>query len=112
MRWGKIFSISFLPIETRSFISGKTNPFLIFLDLSKKLISKSSSSSSPLTSFAIHFLRFPAAVCTLAITKSPHLSMTSFSVYRARLESPPDRLALLSESANNSSLSVELSPDC
>ena len=43
-------------------------------------------------------LHFPAAVCTLAITKSPHLSMTTLSVCGARLESPSDRLALLSES--------------
>ena len=86
-------------MEARSSISGKTNPFLIFLDLSRKLISKSSSLSGPLTSFPINFLHFPAAVCTLAITKSPHLSMTNSLVCEARLESPSDRLAFLSESA-------------
>ena len=99
-------------MEARSSISRKTNLFLIFLDLSKKLISKSSFLSGPQTSFPINFLRFPAAVCTLTITKSPHLSMTSLSVCGARLESPSDRLALLSESANTPSSSVELSPDC
>ena len=99
-------------MEARSSISGKTNPFFNFLDLSRKLISKSSSSSGPLISFPINVLHFSSAVCTLAIAKSPHLSMTSLSVFGARLESPSDRLALLSESANISSLSVELSPDC
>ena len=38
--------------------------------------------------------------------------MTSSSVCGARLESPSNRLALLSESANTSSSSIELSPDC
>ena len=99
-------------MEARSSISGKTNPFLIFFDLYRKLISKSSSSSGPLTSFPINFLYFPAAVCTLAITKSPHSSMTSLLVCGARLESPSDRLELLSESPNTSSSSVKLSPDC
>ena len=112
IRWGQNFFNIFFPMEARSSISGKTNPFLIFLDLSRKLISKSSSSSGPLTSFPINFLHFPAAVCTVAITKSPHLSMTRLSVCGARLKSPSDRLALLSESANTSSSSVELSPDC
>ena len=99
-------------MEARSSIPGNTNSLLIFLDLSRKLISKSSSSFGPLTSFPINFLHFPAAVCTLAITKLPHLSMTSSSVCGATLELPSDRLALLSESANTSSSSVELSPDC
>ena len=99
-------------MKARSSISGKTNSFLIFLDLSRKLISKSSSSFGLLTSFPINFLHYPAAVCTLAITKSPHLNMTSLSVCGARLASPSDRLTLLSESANDSSSSFELSPNC